>query len=78
MNLSYYLYKYIKVNNITLQLLDGKDKLTSYKEFETKINEQDVSIFKLNKKSKVGLVYGINVVVAINKFITDTDKEIEL
>ena len=77
-NNKYYLYKYIKVNNITLQLLDGKDKLTSYKEFEIKINEQDVSIFKLNKKSKVGLIYGVNVVSGNESFYQYDEEEMTL
>lgn len=60
-NNTYELYKYIKINNITLQLLDTKEKLKNYKEYKTTINEEKINIFKLNNKAKVGLIYGKNI-----------------
>lgn len=54
-------YKYIKVNNIILQLLEPKEKLKNYKEYKTKINEVVLKIFKLEKGEKLGLVYGRNI-----------------
>lgn len=71
---TYEKYKYIKVNNIVLQLLDTESLLSNYKKYETTINEQNINIYKLNKKNKIGLIYGINVVTG-NKGFYQYDEE---
>jgi len=77
-NNKYELYKYIKVNNITLQLLNAPEELNGYKRFETSINEQAVDIYKLNKKNKIGLIYGVNVVSGNESFYQYDEEEITL
>ena len=77
-NNQYELYKYIKINNITLQLLDYKDSLTNYKKYETTINEQTIDIYRLNKKDKIGLIYGVNVVSGNTGFYQYDEEEVTL
>ena len=60
-NNSYTVYKYIKINNVTLMLLNPKNVSTKYQKYTTTINEQEVDIYKIDKKNKIGLIYGTNI-----------------
>lgn len=59
-NNTYSEYKYIKIQNITLQLLDSPYKLDHYKKYPLNLQDKKIDIYKLNKKDKVGLIYGTN------------------
>lgn len=61
-NNSYKEYKYIKINNVTLMLLNPKNVSTKYQKYTTILNEQEVDIYKIDKKNKIGLIYGTNMV----------------
>lgn len=58
---SYSKYRAITVQGVTLQLLEPSSELENYGEYKTKIGEQDVTIYKIKKTHKVGLVYGTNI-----------------
>lgn len=68
-------YEYIKINNITIQLLNEKQAKTNFKKYETTIGEVKTNIYKLNKKSKTGLIYGVNVVTGNKDFYLYDEEE---
>lgn len=54
-------YKYIKVGDITLQLIDGGYKLDNFKKYNLKLQDQKIDFYKIKKSHKVGLIYGTNI-----------------
>lgn len=54
-------YKYIKVGDITLQLIDGGYKLDNFKKYSLKLQDQKIDFYKIKKSHKVGLIYGTNI-----------------
>ena len=59
-NNSYSRYRYIKVGNVTLQLLDNNG-LDNYKRYDLELQNEKIDYFKIKKSHKVGLIYGTNV-----------------
>lgn len=74
-NNSYTAYKSIKINNITLLLSSPKQVSTKYHKYTTTINEQDIDIYKLDKKNKIGLIYGTNIVTGYTGFYQYDEEE---
>lgn len=74
-NNSYTEYKYIKINNITLQLTKPKQVSSKYQKYTTSINEQEIEIYKIDKKNKIGLIYGINMVTGYTGFYQYDEEE---
>ena len=58
---TYTKYSYIKIGTITLQLLANNEKLTNFKKYQTTIQNETVSIYKIEENNKVGLIYGTNI-----------------
>lgn len=58
---TYRKYRYIKVGNVTLQLLDNKEKLENYKVYDLKLQDKVIDYYKVKGSHKVGLIYGTNV-----------------
>ena len=54
-------YRWITVGGITLYLKEPNTKLENFKKYKTTIRNTKVDIYKINKKEKIGLVYGTNV-----------------
>lgn len=54
-------YHYIKVQGVTLQLLDSTEVLKNYTKYQLKIQNETVTIYKLKSSHKMGLIYGTNV-----------------
>lgn len=54
-------YRYIKVGDVTLQLIDGSYKLDNFKKYELKLQDQKINYYKIKKSHKVGLIYGTNI-----------------
>lgn len=71
----YEVYRYIKVGNINLQLLDIKEKLDNFKKCSIEINKEKVDIYKLKKSSKVGLIYGVNNATGTSDYYVYDEKE---
>lgn len=59
---TYTLYNQITVGSTTLYLKKGKLPNNNYKKYTENINDIDVTIYKLKKNSKVGLIYGVNII----------------
>lgn len=74
-NNSYIAYKYIKINNVTLQLLNPKNVSTKYHKYTTTINEKEVDIYKIDKKNKIGLIYGTNIVTGYTGYYQYDEEE---
>ena len=74
-NNQYQKYEYIKINNITLQLLSTKEEIDNYKKYTTTIGEQKVDIYRLNKKNKIGLIYGKNIATGNEGFYQYDEEE---
>jgi hypothetical protein len=62
-NDEYTLYSEIKFSSITLYMMDMDKKLLpdNYKKYTITINDEEVEVYKLNKKSNYSLIYGLNV-----------------
>lgn len=60
-NNEYYRYHAITIHDVTLQLLDSKEKLSNYRKYQIQIQEEMVDIYKIKESHKVGLIYGMNV-----------------
>ena len=58
---SYTKYKYITVGNITIRIIDTKEKLENYHKFKIKIKEEEIEIYKIKESSQLGLIYGTNI-----------------
>ena len=54
-------YRWITVGGITLYLKEADNKPENFKKYKTTIRNTKVDIYKINKKEKIGLVYGTNV-----------------
>ena len=54
-------YRFIKVGNITLQLLDVVGSLKHFKKYQIDIAGETVDIYKIGVSHKVGLIYGTNI-----------------
>lgn len=54
-------YRYIKVGDVTLQLIEGGYKLDNFKKYSLKLQDQNIDFYKIKKSHKVGLIYGTNV-----------------
>lgn len=59
---TYTLYKEFKFSqlNIYIKNLDSKKIPSTFKKYKETINEQEVEVYKLNKKSNYSLIYGLN------------------
>ena len=54
-------YHFITVQGVTLQLLDNLESLKYYTKYQEKVGTEAVTIYKIKKTHKVGLIYGTNV-----------------
>ena len=72
---SYKLYKWITVGGVTLYINNPSKILDNFKKYNTVIKNTKLDIYKLSKKEKIGLIYGINVATG-NKgyYIYDKDE----
>ena len=68
-------YHYIKVGNITLQILPSKTP-EKYLKDTLKIQNQTIDYYKINKKNKIGLIYGTNIKTGnTGYYVYDTEEE---
>ena len=58
---TYTLYKSIKVGEVTLQLLNNTNTLPNFKKYTLKLQDQEITYYKIKESHKVGLIYGTNV-----------------
>lgn len=58
---SYKKYRAITIQGITLQLLESPNILDNYQKYSLKLQEEVIDFYKLDKKHKVGLIYGTNI-----------------
>ena len=58
---TYTKYRYIKVGNVTLQLLDNSNKLDNYKKYDLELQNEIIDYYKIKGSHKVGLIYGTNI-----------------
>lgn len=58
---NYKRYRAITIQGITLQLLEAPKDLDNYQKYSLKLQEEMIDIYKLDKKHKVGLIYGTNI-----------------
>ena len=54
-------YKAVTIGNITLQILTPTKELKYFKKYEVDVKGEKVTIYKINDKDKVGLLYGTNI-----------------
>lgn len=59
-NGKYTLYKELGFDAIRIQYMKTNKKLTGYKKYSVKINDEKIEVLKKNKKDEYGLVYGMN------------------
>ena len=71
---SYTLYKWVTVGGVTLYINKPVKVIDNFKKYNTTIKNTDVDIYKLSKRDKIGLIYGINVATG-NKGYYVYDKE---
>ena len=68
-------YHYIKVGNITLQILPSKTP-EKYTKDKLKIQNQTIDYYKISKKNKIGLIYGTNIKTGnTDYYVYDTEEE---
>lgn len=73
---NYIEYKWITVGGVTLYLKDASSKLDNFKRYSTMIKNTKLDIYRLNKKDKIGLVYGTNVVTGnTGWYVYDKEEE---
>ena len=73
---SYKLYKWVTVGGVTLYINNPPTRINNFKKYHTVIKNTKVDIYKLSRKEKIGLLYGINVATG-NKGYYLYDKEEE-
>lgn len=58
---SYKLYKWITVGGITLYINKPNKKPENFNKYKTVIKNTKLDIYKISKKEKIGIIYGVNV-----------------
>ena len=72
----YSLYKTVTIGGVTLQLIDPPSTVKHFKKSIVDIKGEKVTIYKINKEDKVGLIYGTNVKTGNTDFyVYDTEED---
>lgn len=58
---TYTKYRFITIQDVTLQLIDTNEIPKNYQKYSLKIQDETIDFFKIKKSHKVGLIYGTNV-----------------
>ena len=59
-NGKYTLYKELGFDEVKIQYIKTNKKLTGYKKYLVKLNDEKIEILKKHKKDEYGLIYGMN------------------
>lgn len=58
---TYKKYHSLTIQNVTIQLLEPIEELINYQKYSLKIQDQEITYYKIKNSHKVGLIYGTNV-----------------
>lgn len=58
---TYILYNELSFQTITINIMEPKEVIKNYQRTSIKLNDKEITAYKINNKSKYALLYGINI-----------------
>lgn len=73
---TYTKYRYIKVGNVTLQLLTSNKIPENYQKYDLELQNEIIDFYKIKGSHKVGLIYGTNIKTGnTSYYVYDSNEE---